>query len=469
MAKKPVPGDEFQTRAFLQRSRDPVFLLNRKRRLRFANAAFEQLTGQSLDDAYDVYCTRNAESRLARALAPPPEVMAGNAARVRRAPPKVKFGPPWWEIEFLPLSGADGLFGIIGRVRVIGAATATKGRPLPERLLQFRHKLADRYRLDSLISDVPTCERLLQQVRLAAEHRMPVTLIGGPGTGKRWLARVIHHYGVTSELSFLAIDCVGLPAAAAGNLLFGEVGLGRPDRTGTVYLREPAALAHDHQARLADWLRDRPTNSPRIMAGLRVAPETAITAECLLPKLHLELGIQTIRVPTLRERRDDIPRLAGLFLDRAVSAGAPLCPGFSAEVSDLLREYTWPGNLRELDAAIYDAARRANGAAIETVHLSEAIRQTVARQKVVAASPDARSESDLPLDSLLEHVERRMIVLAMRKAKGLQAAAAEYLGIWPPRLSRRLQKLQIRDEEWRSGSPRERPNDETSTDRGIRE
>src|SRR5262245_45253836 len=168
MAKKKTPPDhEFQTRAFLQRARDPVFLLNRKRRLRFANAAFEQLAGQSLEDAYDLYCTRNAESRLARTLAPPPEVLTGMSARVRRAPPKAKFGPPWWEIEFLPLASTDGLLGIIGRVRVIGSATVTKGRPLPEGLLQLRHRLPERYPLDSLAADVPACERLLQQVRLA--------------------------------------------------------------------------------------------------------------------------------------------------------------------------------------------------------------------------------------------------------------------------------------------------------------
>src|SRR5436190_765952 len=143
MAKKPLPGDQFQTRAFLQRERDPVFLLNRK------------------------------------------------------------------------------------------------GRPLPEGLLNLRHRLPERYRFDSLVSDVPECERMLEQVRLAAEHRMPVMLVGDPGTGKRWIARVIHHHGVTAEQSFLAIDCNGLPSVAVGNLLFGDAGLGRPERTGTVYLREP--------------------------------------------------------------------------------------------------------------------------------------------------------------------------------------------------------------------------------------
>jgi transcriptional regulator with PAS, ATPase and Fis domain len=469
MAKKKTSStDEFQTRTFLQRVGDPVFLLNRKRRLRFANAAFEQLAGQSLEDAYDLYCTRNAESRLARTLAPPAEVLAGSPARVRRSPPKAKFGPPWWDIAFLPLSGTDGLFGIIGRVRVVGPATGVRGRPLPEGLLQLRHRLPERYRLDSLISDVPACEQLLQQVRLAAQHRMPVTLVGELGTGKRWLARVIHHCGVTAEQSLVAVDCGGLPASAVGNLLFGEAGLGRPDRTGTVYLDDPTRLARDLQTRLADWLRERPTDGPRVAAGFASEPNT-LEEDVLVPRLRLGLTVQTIRVPPLRERIDDLPRLAGLFLERAVTTGAPACPGIAAESLELLREYRWPGNLRELDAAINGAARRANGATIELAHWPEAIRQTVARQKVVAATPGAQTDATVPLDTLLEHVERRMIVLAMRKAKGLQAEAAQYLGIWPPRLSRRLQKLQIRDDEWRTGPPREHPTDETPPDRGVRE
>jgi transcriptional regulator with PAS, ATPase and Fis domain len=464
MPKRTAHSDEFQTRSFLQRTRDPVFLLNRKRRLRFGNAAWEHLTGQSLEDAYDLYCTRNAESRLARALAPPPEVLTGNPVRIRRTPPKAKFGPPWWEIAFLPLIGQDGLFGIIGRIRVIGSATTVKGRPLPDNLLQLRHRLPERYSLDSLVSDVPTCERLLQQVRLASQHRMPLMLVGESGTGKRWLARVIHHRGATAEQSFLGVDCGGLPPMVINGLIFGDAGLGRPERTGTVYLRDPSHLPQEIQSRLAAWIRERPAEGPRIVAGFRTDP---IAASGLLPQLHLALSVQTIAVPPLRERAGDIPRLAGLFLDRAALAGAPPSPGFTPESFELMREYPWPGNLREFDAAIDGAARRANGATIEPAHFSEAIRRFMARQKAVAQSPGVRAEAVVPLDTLLEHVERRLIVLAMRKSKGLQSEAAEYLGIWRARLSRRLQALHIRDEEWRTGPPRERKTDETDSDRGV--
>jgi DNA-binding NtrC family response regulator len=388
-------------------------------------------------------------------------------ARIRRLPPKAKVGPPWWEIAFLPLSGSDGLFGIIGRIRVIGTAPAVKPRPLPEALLQLRHRLPDRYRLDSLISEAAVCEPLLQQVRLAAQHRMPLVLIGESGTGKRWLARVIHHHGVTAEQSFLAIECGGLPGSAAAALLFGDTALGRPERTGTVYLREPAALPREVQAKLADWLRERSATSPRIVAGFRADPTAAVAAGQLLPQLQLGLSVQTISVPPLRDRADDLPRLAGLLLDRAIAAGAPACPGFASESWEFLRAYTWPGNVRELDSAIDAAARSAHGSPIDQTHWPEAIRQWVARQAAVAKTPQARHQPIVPLDTLLEHVERRMIVQAMRKAKGLHAEAAELLGIWRARLSRRLKALNVRDDEWRTGPAPEPSTDEVPSDRRV--
>src|SRR5205823_7426372 len=132
------------------------------------------------------------------------------------------------------------------------------------------------------------------------------------------------------------------------------------DRTGTVYLRDPIRLTRDVQVRLAGWLRERPADGPRVVAGLAADP-----VDSLVPELHLGLSVQTIRVPPLRERIDDLPRLAGLFLDQATAAGAPACPGFSTESLELLREYPWPGNLRELDAAVDRAARLAGGATIE--------------------------------------------------------------------------------------------------------
>src|SRR5947209_11155957 len=99
-------ADDFRWQALFQHSLDPVFVLSRRRRLLFANRAWESLTGQSAADARGLTCSRRAADRplaaLARTLCPPAGVMRGESARVQRPAPGAAAGPPWWEIEYVP-------------------------------------------------------------------------------------------------------------------------------------------------------------------------------------------------------------------------------------------------------------------------------------------------------------------------------------------------------------------------------
>jgi len=452
MARKRVASEPFSNRAFLQRTHDAVFLLNRKRRLRFANSAWEQLTGQSFEDAYDLYCTRHkSASPLAQTLAPPPEVMAGAAARVRRPVPKARTAPPWWDIAFLPLAGPDGLYGIIGRISLVGAAAVVKDRPLPPELSQLRQKLPDRFGFEQLQSDVPECERVVEQVRLACQHRVPVIIVGEAGTGKERVARTIHHQGITAEQGFVALNCAGLPGGNQAALLLGDAALGKSDSVGTVYLRDPAQMPRELQARLAEWLHDRPTTGPRIIAGFRLDPLEEVAAGKVLPELRLLLSVQTIALPPLRDRLDDLPRLSTAISERSRAAGGAGGAGLSPEALDVLRGYPWPGNLRELEAVLESAMAEAKGGAIEPAHLPEAVRRAVSRVRALAVTATPAEHAKLKLDQVLESVERRLIVRALAKAKGDKTAAAEALGIWRETLLRRLRSLKISESDWRGG------------------
>src|SRR5207302_5687471 len=118
---RPIMGtaDDFRWQALFQHTRDAVFVLSRRRRLLFVNRAWEALTGQSATVARGLTCTRRSSDRplaaLARTLCPPPEVMEGRSARAMRAVPGAAAGPPWWEIEYLPLADESGVIGIIGK------------------------------------------------------------------------------------------------------------------------------------------------------------------------------------------------------------------------------------------------------------------------------------------------------------------------------------------------------------------
>jgi transcriptional regulator with PAS, ATPase and Fis domain len=142
------------------------------------------------------------------------------------------------------------------------------------------------------------------------------------------------------------------------------------------------------------------------------------------------LSTLTIAVPPLRERLADLPGLVQRLLQRAGSDRS--ITGLSEEAWEVLRGYSWPGNLRELYAVLADSCARCRGMVLQAADLPWYLRP---------AAPVV--ERKLPLDQLLEQVERRLIQIALATAKGNKSRAAEILGIWRPRLLRRIEALKL--------------------------
>jgi DNA-binding NtrC family response regulator len=437
--------DSFRWRAFFQHCREPLFVLNRRRRIMFANRAWEQLTGQSAANARGLTCTRRAAgdplSPLARTLCPPAEVLHGQSVRVQRPLPAAAAGPPWWEIEFLPLAGEHRLLGVLGVIRSAAGSPAGPSRQLTEALAALRSQAAARYRLDDWQTAAPAFAPIPAQARLAAASRCPVSLIGERGTGKQWLARAIHHASDRRLLPFIPLDCDHLPPPALRGILHGPLGLDHPYWGGTLYLRDPAALPRELQAELADRLADLPDAAPRIMAGFPADPADDIRSGRLAEQLPAALTVLTIRLPPLRERLAGMPQLVESTLRRVSGAVGRPAAGLTPEAWECVRSYRWPGNLRELHATLRAAAERTAAERIDTADLPLAVRQA----KLAAEAPP-RPTGELPgLDAVLEQVERRMIELALKRAGGNQSKAAEMLGVWRPRLIRRIKALGIDD------------------------
>lgn len=427
-------ADDFRWQALFQHSAEPVFVLNGRRRLLFANRAWEALTGHTFAEARGLACSRRDSDHplasLARTLCPPPDVMHGRSARVQRPFPDATTGPPWWEIEFLPLSDAGGVIAIVGRITAPVPGPAPAGsHQLTEPLAAVRSKAAEHYRLDAL--DDAGLATVAAQARLAAGSRCPVYVVGEPGTGKHWLARTIHHASDRRGQPFVALDCAHLPAAALGPVL------ARPDGIGTLYLREPAALPRELQADLARRLAD--DAGPRVIAGSAAAddPKRPVFLGQMLPELYDTLAVLVVPLPPLRARRDDLPRLVDVMLRRAAPVHGNAVSGLTATAWECVRAYPWPGNLRELYATLVQAGRRAKDQ-IDAADVPLAVQQA----KAASDAPAARPAAELPpLDKVLEEVEKRMIRLALERAAGNKSKAAELLGIWRPRLLGRIKAL----------------------------
>jgi len=159
-------------------------------------------------------------------------------------------------------------------------------------------------------------------------------------------------------------------------------------------------------------------------------------------KFHAELAalLSTIiiELPPLRERREDLPFLAQLFLEDCNAMSERQIGGFSPEALDLLDAYSWPGNLEELAATIAEAHRRAAGRLITPQDLPQRLQLAV-----LAAGEPRRREERIVLPQFLEQVERELIRRALVKAKGNKARAARLLGITRPRLYRRIMQLGV--------------------------
>jgi DNA-binding NtrC family response regulator len=399
------------------------------------------MTGVSQADARGQVCRRRRDPRpeslevLQHALAPPQEALAGKPTRVRRLVPGGLAGPRWWDVSYFPLAAADGLLGILGRITAVAPEGTPRAPLLPERLVALRERLRQGYSLEYVDNDVPAMRRVAEQMRLAAQTQAPVLLRGEPGSGKEWIARTIHQASPGRERSFAALDCSRLPEAALEAVLFGPAGLLRAG-IGTLYLKEPQRLPRELQARVLDLLATTSTlPGLHVLAGCGSDPGEEVRTGKLLPDLHFALSTLTISLPPLRERLAELPILVERMLEQLRPEDDRVAKGLSAEAFDALRGHPWPGNLDELHTVLAEACIRAKGNQITVEQLPWYVRNL-----------ELPPEQPLLLDKLLEQVERRLILLALRKAHNNKTRAAEILGIWRPRLLRRMEALGIEEE-----------------------
>jgi transcriptional regulator with PAS, ATPase and Fis domain len=313
---------------------------------------------------------------------------------------------------------------------------------------------------------------MLEVYRLAeraAQSPVPVLVLGETGTGKELVARSVHDASARRNGPFKAVNCAAIPATLAENVLFGHErgaftgadqlrkGLFEEAHGGTVFLDEVGDLAPSAQASLLRALETKTVCrlgstrelevDVRLIAATHCDLEAMIAEKTFRADLYHRLNLFTIRVPSLRERPEDVVPLAEYFLERARREFRASVASLSAEALAALARHRWPGNVRELRNAIERAAVVGTGSAVELGDLPESLRGGQRDSE----RPSPSGESELPFGERVREYEIELIESAIERANGNQTLAARHLGMPLRTLVHKLGAYGLRDVARRRG------------------
>jgi nitrogen regulation protein NR(I) len=327
---------------------------------------------------------------------------------------------------------------------------------------------------DQIIGHSSVMQEMCKAIGRIAPQDVNVLILGESGAGKELVARAIYQHSKRSSLPFLAINCAAIPESLLESELFGHekgaftgadrqrIGKFEQCTGGTLFLDEIGDMPPAVQAKILRVLQEqrfeRIGGRETVQTDVRVLAATnqdlpKLVADSRFRKdLYYRLNVVSIRVPPLRERREDIAELANHFLFRFDRELGMDLRGFAPEALELLHSYDWPGNVRELQSAVKQAMLNASGHLIIPEFLPE---QLLGRPSSAVDDAVGQDDLDLPglIDTLLRQsdgrlyqqvvaaVERVLFTRVLRHTRGHQAQACELLGVNRSTLRHRLKAL----------------------------
>ncbi|MEZ5394510.1 MAG: sigma-54 dependent transcriptional regulator [Bryobacterales bacterium] len=362
---------------------------------------------------------------------------------------------------------AHGEAGIAGRLRDMGETPADiwvsplPWRDLPARLEEARetaHRQTPtrRAKAQMVRGQSAAFQHLLEEIELVAERDTTVLILGETGVGKERVAQAIHAASRRAEGELVAVNCGGIPATLLEDEFFGHVRgaftdagqarVGRFEQAngGTLFLDEVGELPLELQPKLLRALQEKTicrigatapvATDARIIAATNVDLWSRVGEGGFREDLYYRLNVFPIRVPALRERREDIPALLEHFVERFCERDGIEGKTLNSDTAYELARWPWPGNIRELENAVEMAVIRSRdrrALALEDFPLP--------RKAPAKARTSTPSEADF--QSLVSSFERTLIEKAMERAEGNKTQAAESLGMKRTTLLEKLKKL----------------------------
>jgi len=333
------------------------------------------------------------------------------------------------------------------------ASLVAENRALRARLAELAPAEGD----GELLGAAPAFRAALDTLRQVAPSSATVLLQGESGTGKELAARLLHRLSPRAAGPFVPVNCAALPESILESELFGhERGAftgaaqrreGRFERAhgGTLFLDEIADMSPASQVKLLRVLQDgvveRLGGTQPVQVDVRIVAATnrdlpaEVKAGRFREDLFYRLDVVSVRLPPLRERREDVPVLATSFLRRFAAQNRRAVAGFTDAALRALDAYDWPGNVRELQHAVERAVVLCRGDAVDAADLPEAVREAAA-----GAPPPPGGALSVPLGTPLEEIERRVIRETLRQTRGDKNLAARLLGVAARTIYRKLDR-----------------------------
>ena len=333
----------------------------------------------------------------------------------------------------------------------VSVERAVQSLVLQRQNFALKRDAAVRNSLDNIVGASSAIEKLKETVRTVSSTASTVVIFGESGTGKELVARAVHSCSPRASEPFVSINCGAFPETLLESELFGYVkgaftganqnkrGLFEVAHEGTVFLDEISEMSLAMQVKLLRVLQERTLRpiggTAEVPIDVRLIAATNKDLQHLVAEgqfredLYYRISVIPIRVPALRERREDIPVLANHFLKKYVAAAGKTITSINPRSLQALQEYEWPGNVRQLENTIERAVALESGNELRVEIPQERPRARAAAAAADGSLPAAWSlpNEGMDMERYVADMERTLLTSALRQSNGVQTKAAEML------------------------------------------
>ncbi len=344
---------------------------------------------------------------------------------------------------------------------------ALERRRLLQENINLRTEVSSKYRFESVVGASASMQEVFRMIAKCAPTNSTVLLTGESGTGKELVARAIHYNSLRKDKPFVPVDCTSLSENLLESELFGHVkgsftgaiankrGLFEVANGGSLFLDEVGNIPLSVQAKLLRVIQEREfkavgdtrtqTANIRLIAATNKDLKTMVEEGRFREDLFYRLNVFPIRIPSLRERRDDIPALAFHFLNAAGKELDKKVNEISDGAMNLLSNYDWPGNVRELENVMHRAVILATDKAIRRAHLASILGQSGEDQLEVPRTGDELKRiKKAAREKSVEGIEKAFVIEALKRNGWNVTRSAEETGMQRANFQALMKKHSVR-------------------------